>query len=409
MSAVRGAPLQLRTRGTVAAPRRRERDPVMSGRFLDAYFEVFGPEEGRLALQLRLLRRTHGTPRLMLAVLEEAIECCWRHAKAYESRKYHLFREAYRWIQSRDRGQPFAFEDICDALGVSAARIRRCIRAWRERADAERTPRTGDQGGPRRAESVYARTRRLRSRRRSGSGKVGGQMEARIMKTTEKHGGTLLSLKDLRSHDRQHRAEREAQAEPRNPLSEVDHVTLGYLRMYAGGIHGYRLGRVLSRSPLCIPSLRLPRLYRVLRRLEHAGLVSCTVQAGGSRLRYLFTITRRGESRFRRWLTGTHNEFHLTPDQLLNRLRFADQLSAGVMLGLIDDTGRACQRALENLPQHTGYKTDSAPPTNELYTMALEARLAAEQGWLEKVRKLVEESLATAREATGAAQQACAL
>lgn len=36
----------------------------------------------------------------------------------------HEYAEARRWVASRDRGQPFAFELVCEVLGLDAGRVR---------------------------------------------------------------------------------------------------------------------------------------------------------------------------------------------------------------------------------------------------------------------------------------------
>ncbi len=66
------------------------------------------------------------TRRLMLAVLEQAI---LDHQLALRARFAGRGRvrstDTFRWFRSRDAGRLFAFESICDALGLDAATIRR--------------------------------------------------------------------------------------------------------------------------------------------------------------------------------------------------------------------------------------------------------------------------------------------
>jgi hypothetical protein len=63
--------------------------------------------------------------RLMLAVLEDAIECFQRYAGARDGKRERLFLEAEKWILTRDSNRPFSFENICDVLGLDPNYIRR--------------------------------------------------------------------------------------------------------------------------------------------------------------------------------------------------------------------------------------------------------------------------------------------
>jgi hypothetical protein len=116
----------------------------------------------------------------------------------------------------------------------------------------------------------------------------------------------------------------------------------------------------------------------------------------------MFRITSLGESSFQRWLTGVHRESPVARDQLFNRLRFAEQLPAGVLLDSIDDAVRTCKRDLDELRSKPHCGSDSV--TSELYTMALGAHLVAERGWLEEVRKLAEQALTGTSEVTETVQ-----
>jgi len=74
--------------------------------------------------------------RLMLAVLEHALVTLGHGAHATDGRSRHLVREVERWIASTDTRWPFAFQNICDALGVNASCVRAGIVRWRRRHDA---------------------------------------------------------------------------------------------------------------------------------------------------------------------------------------------------------------------------------------------------------------------------------
>ncbi|TMA39085.1 MAG: hypothetical protein E6J79_04540 [Deltaproteobacteria bacterium] len=73
--------------------------------------------------------------RLMLAVLEQALATLGRCAHAPGGHGRHLVREVERWVASTDTRWPFAFQNICDTLGVDAGYIRAGIVRWRRRQD----------------------------------------------------------------------------------------------------------------------------------------------------------------------------------------------------------------------------------------------------------------------------------
>ena len=75
-----------------------------------------------------------GERRLMAAVLEDAIRVYRQDAGARNRRRQRLFRETEQWIESTDRSWPFAFERICEILGLDPDYLRRGLREWKGRA-----------------------------------------------------------------------------------------------------------------------------------------------------------------------------------------------------------------------------------------------------------------------------------
>ncbi len=76
---------------------------------------------------------TDGERRLMLAVLIDAVRLT-RSLQAEEARvgelplvKRRLLAREYQWFASKDRERPFAFQAICEALGLDADYVRRCV------------------------------------------------------------------------------------------------------------------------------------------------------------------------------------------------------------------------------------------------------------------------------------------
>jgi hypothetical protein len=76
---------------------------------------------------------------LMIAVLNDALECLEKHRFATERQECRLFREARRWFLADDTQWPYSFERICGALDLDANRILRRIAI---RAAAQRTSRS---------------------------------------------------------------------------------------------------------------------------------------------------------------------------------------------------------------------------------------------------------------------------
>ena len=75
--------------------------------------------------------------RLMLAVLEDAIDCYQKYAFARESRGQEFFAEAEEWLFSSDNAWVFSYENICQTLDLNPDYIRRGLQEWRQRTVAD--------------------------------------------------------------------------------------------------------------------------------------------------------------------------------------------------------------------------------------------------------------------------------
>jgi hypothetical protein len=78
-----------------------------------------------------------GERRLIVAVLADAVYCFQRNCTAEGPVKRALFREAKKWIISRNESWFFSFETVCQSLGIDANFLRRGLLAW-ERAEVLR-------------------------------------------------------------------------------------------------------------------------------------------------------------------------------------------------------------------------------------------------------------------------------
>jgi hypothetical protein len=62
--------------------------------------------------------------RLMLAVLEDAIDLFFRYLRAKEEKGRENFQEVERWILQKNSNWIFSFENVCDYLGISTSYLR---------------------------------------------------------------------------------------------------------------------------------------------------------------------------------------------------------------------------------------------------------------------------------------------
>ena len=69
--------------------------------------------------------------RLMLAVLEDAVGTFQKYAGATSRRARRLHAEAEEWFADNDVSWPFAFANICEALGLEPEWLRRGLDRWR--------------------------------------------------------------------------------------------------------------------------------------------------------------------------------------------------------------------------------------------------------------------------------------
>jgi len=82
------------------------------------------------------MRRKHlleGEKRLILSVLEDAVECYMKCIDAASSKGQRLFRDADEWINLEDKHWVFSFDNVCDMLDIHPEYMRRGLRRWKER------------------------------------------------------------------------------------------------------------------------------------------------------------------------------------------------------------------------------------------------------------------------------------
>jgi hypothetical protein len=104
---------------------------------------IFAPDT-MLASQYfdRIRRRKDltGEQRLMCAIIEDAVETYLKHAATSRRDLAERFTEVERWIESEDRSYLYAFETICDYLGLDGPYLRRGLHRLKARARGETAP-----------------------------------------------------------------------------------------------------------------------------------------------------------------------------------------------------------------------------------------------------------------------------
>ena len=82
------------------------------------------------------MRKKHlleGEKRLILSVLEDAVECFMKCIDAATNKGQRLFREADEWITHEDKRWVFSFDNVCDMLDINADYMRVGLNKWKER------------------------------------------------------------------------------------------------------------------------------------------------------------------------------------------------------------------------------------------------------------------------------------
>jgi hypothetical protein len=97
-----------------------------------------------------------GEKRLMLAVLQDALECYQKYAFARDAHSHQLFAEAEEWISCEDLNWYFSFENICETLEINPAYLRQGVQQWRRHVLSFSRPAVRDTSTRSGAESHFA-------------------------------------------------------------------------------------------------------------------------------------------------------------------------------------------------------------------------------------------------------------
>ena len=102
----------------------------------DKIISLFEPDTLVSAQYLENLRRKtllEPEKRLMLAVLEDAINCFQVNVMAQSGRRKKLFNESEDWIMGRDDDWIFSFVSVCELLRFNPEYVRRGLLRWKEK------------------------------------------------------------------------------------------------------------------------------------------------------------------------------------------------------------------------------------------------------------------------------------
>jgi len=115
---------------------------------------LFEPDTLLPVQYFEAMRRKHlleGEKRLILSVLEDAIECFMKCIDSPTNKGQRLFRDAEEWINLEDKKWIFSFDNVCEMLDINPEYLRRGLRGWKERkvkALAEQAQRPAEAPAP---------------------------------------------------------------------------------------------------------------------------------------------------------------------------------------------------------------------------------------------------------------------
>src|SRR2546425_7215589 len=73
-----------------------------------------------------------GEHRLMVAVLEDAVNCFQKQLNAEDPKARQLYLDAEEWITSTDQSWFFSFVNVCQTLDLDPDYVRNGLLAWRD-------------------------------------------------------------------------------------------------------------------------------------------------------------------------------------------------------------------------------------------------------------------------------------
>ena len=114
--------------------------------------------------QSQFTRAASAEQKLMLAVLENAIEEFQEYALAEDPKGKALFREVEEWLWDKDSDWFFSFESICETLKFSPDYLRQGLLLWKKAKTEDRETTSRQQPMRRRRTKAVAAVSRLQGR-----------------------------------------------------------------------------------------------------------------------------------------------------------------------------------------------------------------------------------------------------
>jgi hypothetical protein len=93
----------------------------------------YDPADSEALKSLLRTQAREAEKRLMLAILESAIEDFQKYASAKDQRGKLLYQEAEEWILERDSEWFLSFDNVCETLSLSPDQVRRALLRWQRR------------------------------------------------------------------------------------------------------------------------------------------------------------------------------------------------------------------------------------------------------------------------------------
>jgi len=97
--------------------------------------DVFDPDIILPAQHFAAIQRKKfpsGEHRLLVALIQDAIECFQKHMHARDAKRRQLFLDAQGWIGSEDDRAVFSFNNVCMLLGMNPDYVRQGLSHWSE-------------------------------------------------------------------------------------------------------------------------------------------------------------------------------------------------------------------------------------------------------------------------------------
>jgi hypothetical protein len=107
----------------------------------EAGLSLFQPDSllpSQFFAALKQRTQAFGERRLMVAILEDAVECFQKYFWHTDNRGRQLRTEAENWFLSDDDSWPFSFVNVCHALDIHPQFFRRGLLRWKAEQFARR-------------------------------------------------------------------------------------------------------------------------------------------------------------------------------------------------------------------------------------------------------------------------------